>query len=90
MERANSTVAGSERGRVALGVVAGLLGLLCWLGSTGVALAAGTFVVDGADPTKCSDTAPGAGTEGIPYCTISAAAAARGGPGTTLLVKPAI
>jgi PKD repeat protein len=83
-------MAGSERGRVALPVVAGLLGLLCWLGGARVALAAGTFVVDGANP-GCSDTAPGAGTEGNPpYCTISAAAAARGGPGTTILVKPAI
>jgi parallel beta-helix repeat protein len=67
-----------------------LLGLLCWLAGGGDALAAGTFVVDGAD-SGCSDTAPGAGTEGNPpYCTISAAAAARGGPGTTILVKPAI
>jgi parallel beta-helix repeat protein len=46
-------------------------------------------LVDGAS-LGCSDTDPGAGTEATPYCTISAAAAARGGPGTTLLVKPAI
>ncbi|HEV8663737.1 MAG TPA: right-handed parallel beta-helix repeat-containing protein, partial [Candidatus Methylomirabilis sp.] len=68
--------------------VAALLGLLCWRGGGGYALAAGTFFVDGANP-GCSDTAPGAGTEPTPYCTISAAAKARGGPGTTLLVKPA-
>jgi parallel beta-helix repeat protein len=90
MKRANPTTAGSELGRVPLVVVAGLLGLLCWLVGPGSALAAGTFVVDGANP-DCSDTAPGAGTEGNPpYCTISAAAYARGGPGTTILVKPAI
>jgi parallel beta-helix repeat protein len=53
----------------------------------GSAVAAGTFYVDGADP-GCSDAGPG--TAGTPYCSISAAAAARGGPGTTLSIKPAV
>src|SRR5437867_11554763 len=50
-------------------------------------LAAGTFYVDGGNPS-CSDS--GLGSAGLPYCTISAAVAARGGPGTTINVNPAV
>ncbi len=50
------------------------------------ASASGTFYVD-ASNTNCSTAT---GTIASPYCTISAAAAARGGPGTTLVVKPGI
>ena len=52
-----------------------------------MALAAGSFYVDAANPS-CSNSGPG--TPAVPYCRISAASAARGGPGTTLLVKPAV
>lgn len=48
---------------------------------------AGTFYVDGAN-RSCSDR--GSGTKSRPYCTISAAALARGGAGTTIIVKPAV
>jgi parallel beta-helix repeat protein len=41
--------------------------------------------VDGSS-ASCSSSGPG--TEAQPYCTISAALAARGGPGVTILVKP--
>jgi hypothetical protein len=51
------------------------------------ALAAGVFYVDNAS-SACSNS--GAGTEAQPYCTIAAAVAARGGPGTTILVKPGV
>ncbi|HEU5393976.1 MAG TPA: right-handed parallel beta-helix repeat-containing protein, partial [Candidatus Methylomirabilis sp.] len=78
------TKAVQGRGRAAL-LAAALLGFLYWV--HGSALAVGTFFVDGANP-GCSNTGPG--TEETPYCTIGAAAKARGGPGTTLLVKPAI
>lgn len=53
----------------------------------GVAVGAGTFYVDGSTGS-CSNTGPG--TEALPYCTISAAIAARNGPGTTLIVKPGV
>jgi hypothetical protein len=52
-----------------------------------VARAAGTYYVDRSSP-NCSDTGPG--SEAQPYCTIAAAVSARGGPGTTLLVKPGV
>src|SRR5207244_2802043 len=51
------------------------------------ALAAGVFFVNKSSPT-CSDAGPG--TEAQPYCTISGALAARGGPGTTIRVKPGL
>ena len=62
-----------------------LLALVTAFGWPTVCLASGTFYVDGSSPS-CSATGPG--TEGQPYCTISAALTARGGPGTTILVKP--
>ena len=52
-----------------------------------VASAAGTYYVDRSNPA-CSNT--GAGTAAQPYCTISAAAAARGGPGVTIRVAPGV
>ncbi len=51
------------------------------------ALAAGTFFVDANHP-NCSPAGPG--TVDNPYCTIGAAAAAQGGPGTTIIVSPGI
>ena len=48
--------------------------------------AAGTYYVDRSSP--CSDLGPG--TEALPYCTITGATVARGGPGTTILVKPGV
>ncbi|MGH9867847.1 MAG: hypothetical protein ACREAA_06755 [Candidatus Polarisedimenticolia bacterium] len=48
---------------------------------------AATYFVDGANPS-CSNVGPG--TAAVPYCTISAASAARGGPGVTLMVMPAV
>ena len=84
MEGPVSTRAGLRQAGVALRIAV-LLGFLC--GLAGHALAAGTFVVDAANP-GFTDTGPG--TEATPYCTISAAAVARWGPGTTILVKPAI
>ncbi len=49
--------------------------------------AAGTFYVDVNNP-NANDSGPG--TEVIPYRTIHTAARIRGGPGTTILVKPGI
>ena len=66
--------------------VATLLSVLAWHASGFVCQAAGTFFVNGASPA-CSDSGPG--TAAVPYCTISAASAVRGGPGTTLNVLPA-
>jgi len=51
------------------------------------ALAAGTIYVDASHPS-CSPAGPG--TIDSPYCTISAAAAAQGGPGTTIIVRPGV
>ncbi len=48
---------------------------------------AATWYVDAAS-SNCSPTGPG--TEAQPYCSITAALNARGGPGTTLLVKPGV
>ncbi len=87
MEQRWSTMTAPGRGRFARKVATGILAAAFWLAGVGSALAAGTFYVDGADP-GCSDAGPG--TAGMPYCTISAAASARGGPGTTLYVKPAV
>ncbi len=62
-----------------------------WLACVGLmsspllAQAAGTYYVDNQSPSA-SDGNPG--TESQPYRTISAAATARGGPGTTIVVKP--
>ena len=67
-------------GSAAFGLTLGLLVL-----APALATAAGTFYVDGSSP-NCSPNGPG--TEANPYCTISAAVAARGGPGTTIYVKP--
>ncbi len=47
--------------------------------------AAGTFYVDRAN-SSCSDSGPGTST--APYCTISAALAARASSGTTINVRP--
>ena len=55
--------------------------------TSGLAFGAGTYYVDNSSPS-CSNS--GAGTEAQPYCTISAAVSARGGPGTTIYVKPGI
>src|SRR6185503_19493246 len=52
-----------------------------------IAAASGTYYVD-IDNPACSNTGPG--TESVPYCSIGPAAAARGGPDTTILVKPGI
>ncbi|MBI3608695.1 MAG: PKD domain-containing protein [Nitrospirae bacterium] len=57
------------------------------LGAVSVAWGAGVFYVDGAN-SACSNS--GSGTAATPYCTISAAASAQGGAGTTLYVKPAV
>jgi parallel beta-helix repeat protein len=46
---------------------------------------AATYYVNRAS-AACSNTGPG--TEARPYCTISAAVAARGGPGVTIAVAP--
>ena len=51
------------------------------------ALAVGIFHVDASHP-NCSPAGPG--TVDSPYCTINGAAAAQGGPGTTLIVKPGV
>ena len=48
---------------------------------------AGTYYVDGSSP-QCSSAGPG--TPDQPYCTISAAIAARGTAGNTILVQPGI
>src|SRR5882724_4012575 len=64
--------------------------LLCMaavMGSVSVAGAAGTYYVDRGSPA-CSDSGPG--NSAVPYCSISAAATAKGGSGTTLLVRPGI
>jgi len=56
-----------------------LLGLLAGTAS------AGTYYVDASSP-QCSPTGPG--TVSQPYCTISAALAAHGSAGNTILVQP--
>jgi parallel beta-helix repeat protein len=48
---------------------------------------AATYFVDRSS-AACSNH--GAGTEAQPYCSISAAVAARGGPGVTLVVRPGV
>ena len=50
--------------------------------------AAGTYYVDNSGATPCSNAGPG--TEDQPFCTIGAAVAKVGGPGTTIIVKPGI
>src|SRR5262245_10113088 len=59
--------------------------LLCL--ASNLAHASGTFYVD-RTRAGCSDA--GAGTQAQPYCTISAAVAARAGLGTTILVAPGV
>ena len=49
--------------------------------------AAVTYYVDASSPS-CSSSGPG--TEGQPYCSISAALADHSGPGTTIVVKPGV
>src|SRR6185295_16294912 len=65
------------------------LSALCLVGATIIApaasQAAGTFYVDNTNP-NASDNGPG--TSSTPYRTISAAVAARTGPGTTIYVLP--
>ncbi|MGH9867846.1 MAG: right-handed parallel beta-helix repeat-containing protein, partial [Candidatus Polarisedimenticolia bacterium] len=51
------------------------------------ATSAATYFVDGANPS-CSNSGPG--TLVVPYCTISAASTARGGPDVTLMIMPAV
>ncbi|MBI3607787.1 MAG: PKD domain-containing protein [Nitrospirae bacterium] len=67
--------------------IAIMLGAVGWLCVAPGAFGAGTFYIDGANPA-CSNTGPG--TASTPYCAISAAASAQGGPGTTLYVGPAV
>jgi len=52
---------------------------------SGAASAQQVYYVDGSNPA-CSSSGPG--TEAQPYCTISAALNARGGPGVIIYVKP--
>ena len=67
---------------IALGaMLAGLFALTAAPGSS----AAAVYYVDRAS-ASCSDIGPG--TEAQPYCSISAAVAARKGPGITIFVKP--
>jgi phosphatidylglycerophosphate synthase len=68
----------------------GVLLLLASTGAAGLAAvtppaarAAGTFYVDGANPS-CSNAGPG--SPAVPYCTIGAALTAQAGPGTTIRV----
>src|SRR5439155_26828598 len=68
----------ANAGAVSLVLLAMLLAL------SGSASAA-TYYVDGSS-LQCSNAGPG--TEAQPYCTISAAIAARGTAGNTILVKP--
>src|SRR5438093_412704 len=68
----------AHAGAVSLVLLAMLLAL------SGSASAA-TYYVDGSS-LQCSNAGPG--TEAQPYCTISAAIAARGTAGNTILVKP--
>jgi parallel beta-helix repeat protein len=65
---------------------ASALWVVCACLASSQAFAAGIFYVDGANPS-CSNIGPG--SEETPYCTITAAANLKGGPGTTLVVKPA-
>jgi parallel beta-helix repeat protein len=59
---------------------------IVWLVVSTASLGA-VFYVDGASPA-CSNAGPGSTT--VPYCTISAAAAAHNGAGVTILVRPAV
>src|SRR2546422_8682010 len=68
-------------------ITIGITALIAVLAKIPNAIGAGTFYVDAANPS-CSETGPG--TVAVPYCTISSAVAARGGPATTILVKPAV
>src|SRR6266571_960664 len=70
-------------GRRSLGATVALISL--WLAPP--AWAAGTFYVNNSSPF-CSDVGPG--TLAQPYCTIAAALAVQGGPGTTINVLPGL
>jgi parallel beta-helix repeat protein len=70
------------RARGARGWAALAAALLLSAGSTE---GAGSYHVDRTNPS-CSNTGPGSAA--VPYCTITAAVNARGGPGTTILVRP--
>src|SRR5439155_23933259 len=86
-DRPGSAFAAIARGRFASGLGgAAAVAAALWL-APAAAFAAGTFYVDGANPSA-SDSNPG--TETRPYLTITAAVDAKGGPGTTNLVKPPI
>ena len=70
----------------------GRRGLAVTLGATLIAVSAttaraATYFVDRSS-AACSNH--GAGTEAQPYCSISAAVSARGGPGVAFLVKPGV
>src|SRR6185295_16657655 len=83
MHRCSETLSMERVGRAR---VVCALGVLMILIASGQALAAGTFYVD--NSTSCSDGGPGSAA--TPYCTISKAVDVRGGPGTTILVRPGI
>ena len=51
------------------------------------AIPSGVYFVDGAS-RSCSDSGPG--NVSVPYCTISAAVKARGGPSTSIYVRPGV
>jgi parallel beta-helix repeat protein len=70
-----------------LPTLSALVLLVVCLAGGSEAFAAGLFYVDGTN-AGCLDTNPG--TEAQPYCTITAAAKARGGAGTTIYVKPGV
>ena len=57
------------------------------IAASATAARAATYVVDRSSPA-CSNH--GAGTEAQPYCTLSAAIGARGGPGVTIRVEPGV
>jgi parallel beta-helix repeat protein len=73
-------VRGYARAATVTGLVFTLLGM-----SAAAAFAAGTFYVDTQHPSA-SNANPG--TEALPYKTITGAAAAHNGAGTTIIVKP--
>ena len=66
-------------------LVAGLAAGLAFVPT--VSAREGTFHVDRANPA-CSNSGPG--TEAQPFCTISSAVGARGGPGAIIVVEPGV
>jgi phosphatidylglycerophosphate synthase len=69
------------------GPLVALAGLLVGAGVDRPAFAAGTYYVDGANPS-CSDGGPG--SPATPYCTIGAALTAQAGPNTTIHIAPGL